>query len=189
MLKTVTSYIKSIRLLPHLAVFYTSKQKEMLVYERDKWLESHRINKTGIRGLLLLLNSLPEYRTLFYFRTGAWWLDFFAHRQNNLEFYSESDRIGWGLIIWHGFSSVINAKHIGHNCQIWQNVTIGKKTETAEDDRPEIGNGVRICSGAIVVGDIKIGNNSTIGAGSVVVKNVSSDQLVVGQPSRSLNIR
>lgn len=57
MLKTVISYFKSLRLLAHLAVFYTFKQKEMLIYERDRWLESHRLHKTGIRGLLLLLNS------------------------------------------------------------------------------------------------------------------------------------
>ena len=145
------SYFKSLRFLLHIFVFYTSKSKDLLIYERDRWLKTHRINRKGIAGLLLLL-SLPEYRSLFYYRTGQNWLSFYCPGQNNLEFYTPSKNIGKGLVIWHGFSTVINVREMGEDCQIWQNVTIGKKTSSDYDDRPIIGNEVKICSGAVVVG-------------------------------------
>ena len=47
-----------------------------------------------------------------------------------------------------------------------------------------IGNNVRICTGAIVLGEIHVGDNVTIGAGSVVVKNVPDNCVVVGNPAR-----
>lgn len=185
MLVTIISYIKTIRLLPHILIFYTSKQKTLLEYERDTWLREYNLPKRGLRGLLLLLNSLPEYRSLFYFRTGANWLSMFAKGQNNLEFYTSSDKIGRGLMIWHGFSTVINVRQMGEDCQVWQNVIIGKRnTHSDIDDRPIIGNGVKIAAGAVVVGDITVGDFATIGAASVANKDVPANALVVSQPSR-----
>ena len=88
-------------------------------------------------------------------------------------------------MIWHGFSTVINVKSMGEDCQVWQNVTIGKKTSGEEDDRPIIGSGSKICAGAIVVGDIKIAKNVIVGSGGIVVKNVHQDgTIIVSQPSR-----
>lgn len=185
MLETIISYIKTIRLLPHILVYFTSKQKELLDYERDTWLREYRLPKRGLRGLLLLLNSLPEYRSLFYFRTDSKWLSVFAKGQNNLEFYTSSENIGRGLMIWHGFSTVINVLRMGEDCQVWQNVVIGKRQTHADvDDRPIIGNGVKIAAGAVVVGDITVGDYATIGAASVANKDVPAKAVVVGQPSR-----
>lgn len=182
----VFNYLCTVRLIPHLIIFYISPLRELLEYERDKWLETHNIVKKGWRGFLLLLNSLPEYRSLFYFRTGNDWLSIFARPQNNLEFYTESHKIGRGLVIWHGFSSVINVESMGNDCQIWQNVTIGKSSTSPERNRPTIGNNVRIAAGAIVIGNIHVGNGSTIGAGSVAVKDVPENAIVVNQPSRMI---
>ncbi|MDE7402172.1 MAG: serine acetyltransferase [Muribaculaceae bacterium] len=118
-------------------------------------------------------------------RTGANWLRNFAKGQTNLEFYTPSDRIGKGLIIWHGFSTVINVREMGENCQVWQNVTIGKKSSTDYDDRPIIGAGTKICAGAIVAGEINIAPEVTVGAGAVVVKDVPEPgTVVVSGPSR-----
>ncbi len=75
-------------------------------------------------------------------------------------------------MIWHGYSTVVNAKEIGENVQIWHNVTIGKKTTKLVDDRPIIGNNVSICTGSILIGDISIADNVVIGAGTVVVDSV-----------------
>lgn len=185
MIGTCISYIKSIRLLPHIATFYSFKHKDQLIYERDRWLELHRLNKTGIRGLMLLLNSLPEYRSLFYFRTGAWWLSMFARPQNNLEFFTETKKIGWGLVIWHGFSTVINVEAMGEDCEIWQNVTIGKSSTANIKNRPIIGDRVKITANATVIGNIKIANDVTVGAGTVVVKDIPHEgAIVVSQPSK-----
>lgn len=179
------SYIRSLRLIPHVIVFYTSKKRNLLEYELNRWLELSHIEKRGLSGLLLLLNSLPEYRSLFYFRTGAYHLQFLAKGQTNLHFYVDEKEVEPGLMIWHGFSTVINANHIGRDFQVWHNVTIGKKTSLQVDDRPTIGNNVRISAGSIAVGDIKIADNSVIGAGAVVTKDVPEPgTVVVSQPSR-----
>jgi len=178
-----------IRFWPHIIVYQLSKAKLTIDYEICRWLESHYlVRRKGIRGLLNLLAAYPEFRSLFYFRTKAWWLSVFAKGQTNLEFYTEPEHVGKGLIIWHGFSTVINAKSIGDDCEIWQNVTIGKKTSGDVDDRPVIGDNVLITAGASVIGDISIGNKVTIGAGAIIVKDVPSGTTVVSQPARYILI-
>lgn len=184
-LTTLSSYVKSLRLIPHIIVFYTSKKRDVLEYELNRWLELNHLDKRGLRGLLLLLNSLPEYRSLFYFRTGAYSLQFLAKGQTNLQFYVDEKEVEPGMVIWHGFSTVINANHIGRDFQVWQNVTIGKKTSLQVNDRPTIGNNVRISAGAIAIGNIQIADNSIIGAGAVVTKDVPKPgTVVVSQPCR-----
>ena len=49
---------------------------------------------------------------------------------------------------------------------------------------PDIGNNVKISTGACVLGEIKIGNNVTIGANAVVLKDVPDDCIAVGVPAR-----
>lgn len=57
------------------------------------------------------------------------------------------------------------------------------KNQFDNNTRPTIGDNVRICAGAVVVGDINIGNNVTIGANAVVVKSVPDDCVVAGNPA------
>lgn len=170
----------------HLIVYLRSQAKATIDYEIERWNESHHLRpRKGVRGLINLLASFPEFRSLFYFRTKAKWLRFIAKGQTNLEFYTSSENIGKGLIIWHGFSTVINVNKMGDDCQIWQNVTLGKKTTKLVDDRPVIGNNVSIAAGAIVVGRIKIADDVRIGAGAVVVKDVTTTSAtIVSQPNR-----
>ncbi len=166
-------YIKSVRFLPHLLCIWNSPIRKMLDYERDRWLEANRINASGIKGYITLLMAFPEYRSLLYLRTHKNFLRHFAAGQTNLYFHTPSENIGKGLVIWHGYSTVINAKEVGENVQIWHNVTIGKKTTGQIDDRPIIGNGVSICTGSVVIGDIHIADNVIIGAGTVVVDTIN----------------
>lgn len=174
-----------LRFWPHIIVYKRCDDKSTIDYEIQKWLESHHLPvKSGIRGLLNLLVAYPEFRSLFYFRTGKCWLSIFAKGQTNLEFYTESKNIGRGLIIWHGYSTVINCDKMGEDCHIWQNVVIGKSSLEKIHDRPTIGNNVLITAGSIAVGHIQIGDNVTIGAGTVVVKDVPSNTVVVNQPCR-----
>lgn len=95
--------------------------------------------------------------------------------------YITTKDIGPRLFIQHGFSTIISAKKIGSDCWINQQVTIGWDSE---DELPTIGNGVRICAGAKVIGKIKIGNNVTIGANAVVVKDVIDNKIVAGVPAK-----
>ena len=128
-----------------------------------------------------LIAISPSYRSLFYWRTDNFWLDFFAKKETNLYFVTPSKEVEPGLVFYHGYSTIINAKHIGKDCQIWHNVTIGKKSTAPINDKPTIGDNCSICTGAIVVGDISIGNNTIIGANATVVKDVPENCVVVNQ--------
>lgn len=143
----------------------------------------YRYNK--LFTLCYLLEKLPEFRTVYYYRTGCpKILQSIYKGQNNLEFLLDNDKIGEGLMVWHGYATVINALSIGSNFQVWHNVTIGKKSTEPIPDKPTIGDNVKICTGAIVVGAITIGKNVTIGAGAVITKNVPDNTIVVGNPAR-----
>lgn len=185
MLIRLKNLVFSLRFLPHLLVYYSSKieKRKILDYERDRWLEINRFSRRGFRGFLFLLNIFPEYRTLFYLRMHASWLSFFAHPQLNLYIHTPEGKIGKGLIFWHGFSTVLNAQSIGENCEVWHGVTIGKKSTYDILDKPVIGNNVKLCAGSIVIGNIEIGDDSTIAAGSVVIHSVPSNALAVGTPA------
>lgn len=185
-LGTIIYIIKSIRFLPAYIVIKSNKNKNDLIYEMERWLSCNNLCKmTNFKAFALLMSSFPEYRSLLYHRTGCKWLRHFVKGQTNLYFHTPSNKIGKGLIIWHGYSTVINAKSLGENCSVWHNVTIGKKTTQLIDDRPIIGDNVNICTGAIVIGNIKIANNVTIGAGSTVIDSIPVDNaIVVGQKAR-----
>lgn len=191
MLGTLLYKIKTLRFLPHLYIFKTSKpqMKEVLQYESDKWIKINHINKSGVAGFMALLMQFPEYRSLYYHRTGKKFLRHFAKGQTNLYIHTPQHKIGKGLIIWHGYSTVINAQSIGEDVEIWHNVTLGKKTTNPIDDRPVIGNNVLISTGSIVLGNIKIADKTVIGAGTVVTKSIEHEghtvigakQQIVGQ--------
>lgn len=86
----------------------------------------------------------------------------------------------------YGLGVVINPDaRIGDNCKIGQNVTIGGR---GKPGCPIIGNNVEIGAGALVLGDISIGDNSIIGAGAVVLHSVPSNAVVVGNPARVIKI-
>lgn len=97
-------------------------------------------------------------------------------------------RIGRRPILYHSHALVINeGAIIGDDCILRHCVTIGNKM-TGEGDSlaPRIGNGVEFGAGAVVIGDINIGNYVKIGALSVVTKSIEANTIVVGNPARPL---
>lgn len=99
-------------------------------------------------------------------------------------------KIGKGLIIDHGFAIVIN-KHaiIGDDCRLRHCVTIGCKLnlDGTQGPSPKIGHRVEVGAGAIIIGDINVGDDAVIGAGAVVTKDVPSGAVVVGNPAYIIN--
>lgn len=91
--------------------------------------------------------------------------------------------IGYGLYIPHG-NIVINSNAIiGNNCTLLQFVTIGA---VKNSPAPTIGNNVYIGPNTSIIGDIHIGNNSVLGAGSVAIKDVLENTIVVGSPAKPI---
>lgn len=94
-------------------------------------------------------------------------------------------RIGKGIMLDHATGFVVGeTATIGNNVSILQGVTLGGTGKSDEDRHPKIGNGVLIGAGAIILGNIKVGDCARIGAGSVVVKEVPPHVTVVGVPAR-----
>ncbi len=92
----------------------------------------------------------------------------------------------------HPVGIVIGMKvKMGVNCEIYQNVTIGTKdtSDFLNGKYPEIGNNVTIYPNSLVIGDIKIGDNSIIGAGSVILKNVPPNSVMAGNPAKLIKHR
>jgi len=93
--------------------------------------------------------------------------------------------IGKGIMLDHGTGLVIGETAIvGDNVSLLQGVTLGGTGKSDQDRHPKIGNGVLIGAGAKVLGNIKIGDCSRVGAGSVVLKEVPPRVTVAGVPAK-----
>ena len=80
----------------------------------------------------------------------------------------------------HTNGIVVNVgARIGCNCEIFQQVTIGE----GKGGCPEIGNDVSIGPGAKILGRVKIGDGSRIGANALVVRDVPAGSLVLATPA------
>lgn len=93
--------------------------------------------------------------------------------------------MGRGIMLDHGTGLVIGeTATVGDNVSLLQNVTLGGTGKSDEDRHPKIGNGVLIGAGAKVLGNIKVGDCSRVGAGSVVLKEVPPRTTVAGVPAK-----
>jgi len=94
-------------------------------------------------------------------------------------------KIGSGLFIDHGMGVVIGeTAEVGENVTLLQGVTLGGTSLKREKRHPTLGNNVVVGAGAKIIGAFKIGDGSRIGAGSVVVREVPTNSVVVGVPGR-----
>lgn len=137
-----------------------------------------------VKAFMNYICFLPEWRILYLYRLGKIGKILQVLYPNRLLLFIECGRIGGGLFLQHAHSTIILAESIGNNCQIWQNVTIGKKYSGGGS--PQIGHNVKICTGACVLGEVRIGNNVTIGANAVVINDIPDNSIAVGVPAKSI---
>ncbi|MBK1793575.1 serine O-acetyltransferase [Devosia sp. WQ 349] len=94
-------------------------------------------------------------------------------------------KMGKGIMLDHGTGLVIGETAVvGDNVSMLQNVTLGGTGKSDQDRHPKIGNGVLIGAGAKVLGNIRVGDCSRVGAGSVVLKEVPPRVTVAGVPAK-----
>ena len=124
---------------------------------------NHWLWKKGLRGLARYLSQCARFWTGVEIHPGA--------------------QIGRRFFIDHAMGVIIGETTvIGDDCVLYQNVTLGGTGKETGKRHPTLGNNVMVGVGAAVLGSITIGDNSKIGGGSVVVKDVPPDCTVVGVP-------
>ncbi len=127
-------------------------------------------------------------RAHFYYKHGLMFLARYvsqrAARKTGIEIHPGAT-IGRRLVIDHGVGVVIGeTAEIGDDVLIYQGVTLGGTGKDTGKRHPTIGNNVMISAGAKVLGPFKIGDNSRVAAGAVVLEEVPPNSTVVGVPAR-----
>ena len=112
-----------------------------------------------------------------------------AVRKTGIEIHPAA-KIGRRFFIDHGTGVVIGeTAEIGDDVTLYQGVTLGGTGKDTGKRHPTIGNGVLIGAGAKVLGPFKVGDNSNIAAGAVVLEEIPPDSTAVGVPARVVKRR
>ncbi len=137
----------------------------------------------------------PSFKVMLHYRTAhklymkghyflARWVSQRAARKTGIEIHPGA-QIGEGLFIDHGNGVIIGETTIiGNNVTLYQGVTLGGTGKEHGKRHPTIADNVMISAGAKVLGSFTVGENSKIGAGSVVLEEVPPNCTVVGVPGR-----
>ena len=137
----------------------------------------------------------PSFKVMLHYRLAhklylkkhyflARWISQRGVRKTGIEIHPGAV-IGKGFFIDHGNGVIIGETTIiGDNVTLYQGVTLGGTGKEHGKRHPTVGNNVMISAGAKVLGSFKIGDNSKIGAGSVVLEEVPPGSTVVGVPGR-----
>ena len=107
-----------------------------------------------------------------------------AARKTGIEIHPGAT-IGKGFFIDHGSGVIIGETAIvGDNVTLYQGVTLGGTGKETGKRHPTLGDNVMVSAGAKIIGSFTVGENSKIGAGSVVIEEVPPNCTVVGVPGR-----
>lgn len=127
-------------------------------YRMNHWLWNHRLFLLG-----RFMSQIARFLTAIEIHPGA--------------------KIGRRLFIDHGLGVVIGETAIvGDDVTLYQGVTLGGTGKEQGKRHPTLEDGVVVGSGAKILGNITVGKNCRIGAGSVVLRNVPENSTVVGVP-------
>jgi serine O-acetyltransferase len=153
----------------------------------------------GVSGFLYAFLFIPGFRYLYLFRKAS------KHRKHSIPclFYKllllrysykygfrifESTQIGEGFYIGHCGSVYVHGyAKIGKYCNITHNVTIGQANRGRLKGVPTLGDKVWIGTGAVIVGNIKIGSNVLISPNSFVAFDVPDNSVVMGNPGKIMH--
>ena len=135
------------------------------------------------------VKAIRMYRRAHFYYTHGWlflarYVSQRAVRKTGIEIHPGA-KIGRRLVIDHGTGIVIGeTAEIGDDVLIYQGVTLGGTGKDTGKRHPTVGNNVMISAGAKVLGPFKIGDNSRVAAGAVVLEEVPPNCTVVGVPGR-----
>ena len=160
------------------------KEEMQVIKERDPAMHSN-----------MEVFLYPSFKAIIYYRIAhklyvkkhyflARWISQKGAHKTGIEIHPGA-QIGKGLFIDHGHGVIIGETAIiGDNVTLYQGVTLGGTGKEHGKRHPTLGNNVMVSAGAKVLGSFTIGENSKIGAGSVVLEEVPPNSTVVGVPGR-----
>jgi len=168
-----------------MAIYIIFAEEIKTVKERDPAAKSAvevLLLYPGLHALVVyrMSNQLWQWKIPFIPR----WLSQSARFFTGIEIHPGA-QIGKSFFIDHGMGVVIGETAIvGDNVLLYQGVTLGGTGKETGKRHPTLGNNVVVGAGAKILGNIKIGDNSYIGANAVVIKDVPANSTVVGIPGR-----
>lgn len=152
-------------------------------------------NDPAARSNLEIMLLYPGFKAVRMHRKAHWFynhkLYFIARlisqrcvKKTNIEIHPGA-QIGRRFFIDHGTGVVIGETAvIGDDCTIYQGATLGGTGKDKGKRHPTLGNNVMVGAGAKVLGPFKVGDNSNIAAGSVVLSEIPENSTAVGSPAR-----
>ena len=169
---------------------FRSMREDLAAYiERDPAAR----NKLEVFLLYSGYKAVRKYRRAHWFHTHnmkllARYLSQRARHKTGIEIHPGAT-IGRGLVIDHGMGVVIGETTvIGDNCLIYQGATLGGTGKDQGKRHPTLGDNVMVGAGARVLGPFKVGDNSRIAAGAVVLSEIPPNSTAVGVPARVVRV-
>nr|WP_330362740.1 serine O-acetyltransferase EpsC [[Clostridium] hylemonae] len=160
------------------------REEVKVIRERDPAIKSNMevFLYPSFKVILRYRIAHKLYRKKHFFL--ARWISQRAARKTGIEIHPGA-RIGKGLFIDHGSGVIIGeTTEIGNNVTLYQGVTLGGTGKEQGKRHPTLRDNVMVSAGAKILGSFTIGENSKIGAGSVVLEEVPPNCTVVGVPGR-----
>ncbi len=128
------------------------------------------------------LHRIAHWLWIHHFYLGSRWLSQMGRFLTGIEIHPGA-QVGRRLFIDHGMGVVIGETSIvGDDVTLYQGVTLGGTGKERGKRHPTVRDNVVVGAGAKILGNITVGRNSRIGAGSVVLRNIPDDSTVVGVP-------
>lgn len=167
-----------------MGIFAFIREEIAIVKERDPAIKSNLevFLYPSFRAVVRHRIAHRLYEKKHYFL--ARWFSQRTIRKTGIEIHPGAT-IGKGFFIDHGNGVVIGETAVvGDNVTLYQGVTLGGTGKEKGKRHPTIGDNVMISAGAKILGSFTVGENSKIGAGSVVLSEVPPNSTVVGVPGR-----
>lgn len=170
-------------LWPIAVLYFLSGNRDAILQDMMADMKYREADFTGVNAVIYVFLMDRYYRTLFYHRIGKISYIIKWIWKGERTFLPLSNQMGGGMFCIHPYATILNAKSIGKNFSCRQCTTIGNKNDDRPEERPTIGDNVTLGANVVIIGNVCIGNNVIVGAGSVVVKDVPDNCVVVGNPA------
>ena len=171
-----------------------------------EYLESIKKRDPAAKSILSIILTYPGVKAVFFHQISNFFykagFDLIARIiSQTVRFFTGIEihpgaKLGKNLFIDHGMGVVIGeTSEVGDNVTIYHAVTLGGSSPSIDSEKqrhekrhPTIGHDVVIGSGALIIGPVKVGNNSRIAANAVVVKDVPENATMVGIPAKAVKL-